>query len=425
MSARRLWVVSELYYPEETSTGHFLTHIAEGLAAHYAVSALCSQPTYSKRGRRAPARETRHGVEIHRAWSTTFDKDVLAGKLANALTISVSLFLTALLRFRRGDVALVVTNPPFLPFLTRVACALRGARCLLLIHDVYPETLIAAGWTRPGSLLARALGGLTRRLYASVARIVVLGRDMKALVERKLHGSGHGIAVIPHWGDVDEIRPATRERNPLLERLGLVSKFVVQYSGNMGRTHAIETVVEAVRRLRDTPDVHFLFIGFGAKRAWLEATVVQEGLANVTVLPLVPRAELVTSLGACDVALIPFVPGMAGISVPSRMYNVMAAGRPILAAADPDSELAQVVTEEDLGWVVPPGDAERLAQAVREARADREGVRRKGARARGVVQERFTLAAALDLYRALLASVGLPARAPLDARAKDEECARS
>jgi colanic acid biosynthesis glycosyl transferase WcaI len=148
MSARRLWVVSELYYPEETSTGHFLTHIAEGLAAHYPVSALCSQPTYSKRGSRAPRREVRHGVEIHRGLGTTFDKDVLPGKLANALTISLSLFLTALRRFRRGDVALVVTNPPFLPFLTRLACALRGARCVLLIHDVYPETLIAAGWTR-------------------------------------------------------------------------------------------------------------------------------------------------------------------------------------------------------------------------------------------------------------------------------------
>jgi colanic acid biosynthesis glycosyl transferase WcaI len=272
---------------------------------------------------------------------------------------------------------------------------------------------------------ARVLAALTRKLYASAPRIVVLGRDMKALVERKLSGPGHGIVIIPHWGDVDEIRPATRERNELLQRLGLAHKFVVQYSGNMGRTHGIETVVEAARGLRDTPDVHFVFIGFGAKRAWLEETVVREGLANVTVLPLVPRAELVTSLGACDLALIPFVPGMAGISVPSRMYNVMAAGRPILAVADPDSELARVVGEEDIGWVVPPADPARLAEAIRAARADRDGVRRKGARARGVVQERFTLAATLELYRALFASVGLPSAEPVAPRAQDEQCARS
>jgi len=425
MSVARLWVVSELYHPEETSTGYFLTRIAEGLAADYPVSVLCSQPTYSARGRRAPWRETRHGVDIHRCWATTLDKDVLPLRLVNALTISLALLVTAWRRFRRGDVVLVVTNPPFLPFVIRAAAALRGARCLLLIHDVYPECLVAAGMVRREALLSRALARATRRLYRSMERIVVLGRDMKALVERKLAGRGPAIALIGHWSDVDEIRPVARDTNRLLGELGLLDKFVVQYSGNMGRTHGLETALEAARALASTTDVHFLFVGWGAKRALLEAAVRDEGLPNVTLRPIAPREELATSLGACDVTLISFVPGMAGVSVPSRLYNVLAAGRPLLAAADPESELALLVGEHEVGWVVPPGDAPRLVEAILEARSDRGRLARFGARARAAAQGRFTLNASLAGYRALLADIGFEAAGTALAPARRKACASS
>ena len=397
------WVVTELYHPEETSTGYLLTKIAEGMAEDgLSVHVLCGQPTYSARGRRAPRRELRHGVRIERCAGTTLDKDFLPGRVLNLLTISVSIFARALARFRRGDAVLVVTNPPLLPYLTLAACRLRGARCLLLVHDVYPEAMSAAGFFGERSLPARLVGAASRMLYRACDRVVVLGRDMRDLIAAKLPDGERRLAVIPNWADADEITPAPRAANALLAAEGLADRFVVQYAGNMGRTHALECVAEAARLLEPDGDVSFLLIGGGAKRPWIESEIRAGRLSNVRLLGGRPRADQQNFLNACDVAVISFVAGMSGVSVPSRMYNILAAGKPIVAMADDDSELARVVREERVGWVVPPGDAGALAAAVRAARDDREALRRMGERARRAAEERYAFPHAVARYRAVL-----------------------
>lgn len=406
---QRFWVVSELYYPEETSTGYLLTRIAEGLARERPVGVICAQPTYSRRGSKAPARELRNGVEIERCPGTSFDKDNLVLRLLNAVTISGSIFVRSLRRFRSGERVLVVTNPPMLPFLVALACRIRGARCLLLIHDVYPEVLEATGIVRQGGLISRMVSRATERLYANVERIVVLGRDMERIAARRLRRMGLAnappearIAIIPNWADVGEIHPRPREENTLLRELGLEDRFVVQYAGNMGRTHGLETITAAAHELHEDIDVHFLFIGYGAKKRWLEAELRNRGLRNATVLPNQPRAEQERFLNACDLAIISFIPGMAGISVPSRMYNILAAGKPILAVTDADSELALLVEEEEVGWVVPPEQPEKLAAAVRAARSCPERLAEMSRRARRVAEGKYSFEVVSASYSRML-----------------------
>lgn len=402
---RRVWVISELYYPEETSTGHFLTQIAEGLARYHPVSVLCSQPTYSARGVRAQARETRNGVDIRRCGGATLNKDRLPFRMINLATISLSVFCSAVLRIRRDDAVLVVTNPPLLPFVVYIACRWHRARCLLLIHDVYPEVLVAAGMIRPDSLLARWIGRLTRWLYKGSDRIIVLGRDMQELVGRKLGVATSRVVIIPNWADVTEIAPIPREQNLLLRQLGLIEKFVVQYSGNMGRTHDLESLVACAALLKKRSDVHFLLIGSGAKKAWLEDAIRREGLPNATVMSARSRSELSDSLSACDLAFLSFIPGMAGVSVPSRMYNILAAGKPILAAADSESELARVVLEERVGWVVDPGCPDKTVQtilAAKEAAGERAEM---AGRARAAAEKKYTLDNVVTAYQNLLAGL--------------------
>src|SRR5262249_45334277 len=147
---------------------------------------ICSQPTYAARRERAPRRERRNGVEIFRFRGTRLDPSRLPSRLTNALTISVAAFANVWWRIRRGDTVIVVTNPPFLPLLVRVACRLRGARPVLLVHDVYHEVLEAAGLLRRGSLLDRIAASVSRVLYRGFDRIVVIGRDMRALVAAKV-----------------------------------------------------------------------------------------------------------------------------------------------------------------------------------------------------------------------------------------------
>jgi colanic acid biosynthesis glycosyl transferase WcaI len=402
-----LWIVSELYYPEETSTGYLLTLIAEGLAAAgRPVRVLCAQPTYSRRGTRAPAREVRHGVAIQRVAGTTLPKDRMLPRIVNMLTITASIFLAAVRRFRRGDLVLVVTNPPALPFAVALACRLRGARCLLLIHDVYPEVLVASGMAGSGSLITRIVRTANHWLYNAVERVLVLGRDMRDIAVRKMTDGDRRIVLIPNWADVDDVRPDTRATNALLTETSLSGRFVVQYAGNMGRTHGIETLVDAAQRLKKSaPDVSFLFLGSGAKKAWLEQAVRSLGLPNVTILGSRPRSDQHLFINACDVAVISFMPGMAGVSVPSRMYNIMSAGKPIVAVADEHSELARVVREEDIGWVVPPSRPELLEAAIREARADAPRRAAMGERARAAAVAKYRFEAIVGQYESMLAGL--------------------
>lgn len=402
----RIWVISELYYPEETSTGHFLTTIAEGLAEKFPVSVLCGQPSYSARGQRAPVREEHNGVNIRRCWATTFNKDYLALRLINLATISFTIFLQTLWRIRKRDQILVVTNPPLLPFFTAFACWLRGASCILLIHDVYPEVLIATGMVERNSFFTRLVYWLNKHLYHNVDQIVVLGRDMKALVSRKLSNETHRVSIIPNWGDLNEVMPGgLRCKNPLLDELKLSGKFVVQYSGNIGRTHGIENLLESAGQLKDIDGIHFLFVGWGAKRRWLEETIHENALRNVTLLSNRPRTELSILLNACDVAIVSFLPGMAGISVPSRMYNIMAAGKPIIAVTDVDSELAQVVNEEEIGWVIPPHQPEKIVEAIQEARAHPERLSEMGRRAREAVEKKYSFVEVINAYTSLISRI--------------------
>ncbi len=400
--SQRIWIVSELYYPEMTSTGYFLTLIAEGLASTYDVAALCGQPSYWARGVRAPSHEKLNGVVVRRCWATTLDKNKLPLKIINLITISSSIFWAALLRFHAGDIVIVVTNPPLLPYLTLLACRIRGTYFVLLIHDVYPEIFTRLGILKPQSVLVRLLDRASRWLYNCGDRIVVLGRDMQGLAAAKLTSRRERVVIATHWGDTELIFPSPRAHNGLLNRLRLSGTFVAQFCGNIGRTHGIEDLVDAAELLASEPEFHFLLIGWGAKKRWASEEKTTRKLQNLTILDPLPREELCEGLNACDVAISSFSSGMSGISVPSRMYNVLSAGKPLLAVCDDDSELAAVVREERIGWVIPPGRPNLIVAALREAKADANLLRAMGKRARKAAEMKYTRRHVIDVYKSLI-----------------------
>lgn len=398
----RVFVFSELYFPDESATGYILTKLSEGLARFYDVHVLCATPNRGSNAARKRSSEQRNGVTIERCAATNFNKDVLLLRLLNLLTVSISIFWKSLWRLSRNDLVLVVTNPPSLPFSALAACRIRRAQCILLVHDVYPDVLTVTGILRPDAILTRLLGLLNKRLYRGVDKIIVLGRDMHGLVSRKLGGGNERVALVTNWADIDEIVPMSRAESHFLKELNLNGKFVVQYSGNMGRTHGLEAVLDAARVLQEIEDIHFLLIGSGAKREWVETHVRHLKLSNVTILPPQPRQQLQEVLNGCDVAIISFISGMAGVSVPSRMYNVLAAGKPILAVAESESELAMVVREENVGWVVPPNHSDEIAAVIREAYHDPERLKHMGARARVTAERKYSFEKVMNSYHRML-----------------------
>lgn len=394
-----LWVVSELYYPEETSTGYYMTRTAEGLTDSFTVKALCGQPNYSSRGTRAPKHEIRRNVEIFRAAGTTLNKNVIAFRLINMITLSISIFLKGIFRFRAGDQVLVVTTPPSLPFVVAVAALIRGASYTLVIHDNYPEILFAVGKLKSDSIIATILNFSNRWLYKHARKLIAVGRDMERLLLSKSDGLDIPVAVIQNWAELESVHPEPRDSNQLLKDLGLEDKFVFLYAGNMGHPNDVETIIETARRLRERPEFHFVFLGTGVKEKWIRAAIDELKLENIDLLSPKPRSEQIVFLNACDVALVSLVGNMLGVSMPSRTYNILAAGKPMLALTDPASELANVIDEDRVGWHVRPGNADELTQIILEIYESRADLPSYGERARTSALNKYSLETAIAKYR--------------------------
>jgi glycosyltransferase involved in cell wall biosynthesis len=399
---KNLWIVTELYYPEETSTGYYLTRVAEGLNGDFNVKVLCGQPNYSGRGVRAPKKEIHENVEIFRAFGTTLDKNVILYRLINMLTLSFSVFWKALFNFQKGDKILVVTTPPSLPFITAFASLIRGGSYVLLIHDNYPEILIAVGKAKENSLFVKILDFFNRWLYKYAGKIIVVGRDMRLLVEKKTEGLDIPIEYIPNWAELEQVNPQPRAENRLLKELDLQEKFVFLYAGNMGHPNDLESIIECAVKLKQDEKFHFLFLGAGVKRKWLEKEVVENNLTNVTLLSPRPRSEQIDFLNACDVAVVSLVKKMRGVSMPSRTYNILAVGKPILALAEEDSEVAEVVREDKVGWIVPPNEPEKLLQTIYKIYEEREKISEMEKSSRKSALEKYSLETAIRNYKKAL-----------------------
>lgn len=399
---KTLWVITELYYPEETSTGYYLTRIAEGLVNDFNVKAICGQPNYSARGTRAPKFEIHKKVSIFRAFGTTFDKNVIAFRLINMLTLSFSIFLKAITKFKKGDRVLVVTTPPSLPFIAAFASLFKGCSYTLLIHDNYPEILIAAGKADSRSISVKFLNFCNRWLYKYAAKIIVVGRDMRELVGEKTQGLDIPIETIPNWAELETVKPYPRAENRLLKELELTEKFVFLYAGNMGYPNDIESIIWCAEKLKNDPRFQFVFLGAGVKKKWLEREVSENNLTNVTLLAPRPREEQNIFLNACDVALVSLVKKMWGVSMPSRTYNILAAGKPMLAITEKDSELDRVVREENVGWSVAPDHKEDLLAAIEQIYAERDTISDKSQNARNAALGKYSLESAVQNYRKCL-----------------------
>lgn len=396
-----LWVVSELYYPEMTSTGYYLTQTAEGLTDRFTVKALCGQPNYSARGTIAEKHEFHNGVEIFRAAGTTLNKNIIPFRLLNMFTLGLSVFFLALRKFQGGDRVLVVTTPPTLPFVVAVASMFKGSVYTLLIHDNYPEILIAAGKTKKGGILTRSIDRCNRWLYKNSTAIIAVGRDMQAMLRQKVSGLDIPVHVIQNWAELETVSPRPRNENKLLAELGLGEKLVFLYAGNLGHPNDVETIISAAERLNDDDRFHFIFLGSGVKQNIVD-NAVSRGLTNISMMPPRPRSEQIDFLNSCDIGIVSLISKMRSVSMPSRTYNILAAGKPILALAEPGSEIDLVIKDDNVGWCVSPGDTDALVETILSILTEKDRLAELGHRARNAALARYSLDAALKKYREVL-----------------------
>lgn len=413
-----MWLICQYYWPETTGSGLTISRLAEGLAHNGPTSVICGYPGYGGHsGSDVAASERRHGVDIHRCRGTPYRQRPLVVKLLNLVTTSLHMALRAARLVRPGETVLLVVAPPFSLWTVGLALWLRGRPFHVRIEDVYPDVLEVSGAVRKNGLVSRVWRAFNRFFLKRAQRVVVLGRDMQARIAHQLNDAEADSIVIPNAADLDHIGPPGSGANPVLEELGLDEKFVVKHSGHLGRTHNVEGMVEAARILTDAPDVHLLFIGEGPKRGWLEEAIARDSIPNITVRGYLPRSEIAPSLAAGNVSLVALVEGMSGVSVPSRIYDLLAAGQPIIAMVDASSEAARIVAEERVGWVIAPDDVAGLVEAIRAARADPMGLQVMAERARAVAVNKYGPDAVVAAYERLFALSGESLRQPTARRA--------
>jgi colanic acid biosynthesis glycosyl transferase WcaI len=390
---QRLLVLNQYYWPGVEATAQLLAQLCEALATDFDVTVV----TGRLRGHpELPAEERRGGVRIVRVQSSAYERSQLHLRAANYVTYLVDSVLAAL-REDRPDLVICMTDPPIVGDVGLGVARRFDVPLLVISQDVFPE--IAERLKRlENPALVMALRALVGLYLKRADRVVAIGDTMKLRLEEK-GTPGERITVIPNWVDTREITPQPRDNDWAREH-GLVDAFVVMHSGNIGHAQDLDSLVRAATFLRDLEQLRIVIAGFGARHGELTALARRlEVTQAIRFLPYQPREVLAQSLSSADLHYVGLARGLAGFVVPSRIYGILAAARPVLVSADPESETVRIVRESECGLVVGPGRAVLVAGAIRDAIAGLHPLDEMGLRGRRYVEREADQEIAFERYR--------------------------
>jgi glycosyltransferase involved in cell wall biosynthesis len=389
------------------ATGQLLTELAEDLVACYGcdVSVVTGMPLVGgSRSGSLPSRERRNGVSIIRAKGTTWSPRRFSARAANYL----SYFTVASLRSLAVppfDISVTLTDPPIIGLTALAAARRHRARFVFVSEDVFPDVTRLVEDFR-NDAVSGALDRINRYLLSRADRIVALGDRMKSRLVDEKGADATKVRVIHNWADCRAIQPSPKDAS-FAATHGFGDRFIVMHSGNIGLSQNLEVLVDAARQLVGHPDILIVFVGDGTKRSALEARA--RDLPNVRFLPYQPKGALTQSFAAADVFLVSLEAGIEGYIVPSKVYGILAAGKPYIAAVDPTCEAATIAVQHGCGVWVRPGDPDALASAIVDLSRDRTRLRRLGVNARAAAEtydRRVAVAAYYDVFREVTSRSG-------------------
>ena len=408
----RILIYSYNYYPEPIGIAPLMTELAEGLVTRgHEVRVVTGMPNYPQRqiydGYRGKlyATEEKNGVIIQRSYVWIRPKPGLMGRILLDGSFALTSFFQALNGWR-PDVILL-TAPP-LPVSVPAALLgwLRNCPVVLNLQDILPEAAVHTGLLK-NKLVIRVFELLEQFAYRTASRVsVITDGFVDNLVSKGVPKDK--ITCISNWVDVNFVRPLPKKNNPFRAAHQLDDKFVVLYSGNIGLTQGLETVVEAAKHLRHIPDIAFVIVGESKALEELQKRCQASGVDNVLLLPLQPRDKLPEMLAAADVGLIVQKRNMISFNMPSKIQVVLASGRPIVASVPPAGTAAKAVRQSRGGLVVTPEDPTALASAIQDLYNNPDKVERLGKLGRQFAIDRYAFEQALDRYEALFVEVASP-----------------
>lgn len=347
---KKLWIVTELFYPEETSTAFILTKIANALSDKFDVNVICGPESYCRAALEDnPSTKLSLDGRIHRVSNCNLNKDKIFTRLLRFLIIGFKLSFSLWKNAKKQDRVFIVTNPA--PLLISVALIKRVKKfpLYILVHDVFPENTIPAGVISSDKTFGyKLLRKCFNWAYKSADCLIVLGRDMRQIMKSKLGKNQNNtkIEIIENWAenDIAQLNPVNKSKN-----------IVIQYAGNIGRVQGLKSFIQQYAEAMN-PIVSLELWGDGAMRKELEEYAKENDVQNIFWGGKYSRSQQNEIFGRCDISLVTLSDGMFGLGVPSKSYNIMAASKPILFIGDLESEIAQTVKENNIGFCFAPND---------------------------------------------------------------------
>jgi len=415
----RLLFFTNYYYPDPASLAQLCKDLCEGLSAEYDVTVICSVPCYNgavepKYLTQAYYWEEYGPVHVVRVRVPRFDKRRVASRIKNILAYFFrAIFATS--KVSRADVIVAESQPPVLGGLLGVAGkgiqALRGkkSRLIYVVQDFNPEQVVAAG-LRINKLFYYAALSLDKFNCGMAEKVIVVGRDMlSGMAKRYTKRDGTISRRLPrtvcinNCMDSSTVYPLSKDHpevRAFRKAHGLDGKFVIMYSGNIGLFYDLPELFQVIERFKDREDIAFPFVGEGALKARLMEYAKTHGMKNVMFLPYQDREVLAYSLNSADVHWIVNAEGVKGVSCPSKLYGILAVGKPALAVLEPGTEARTIIEYTRCGLAVSPKDYDGVAELIEQyaGRTSQEELQRMGGRGYAYFKAKLTKEMSIDKY---------------------------
>ena len=402
MDKKKIWIVTELFYPEETAVAYIFTRIANYLSNSYQVKVICGPEFYdnNKKGF-VDDLNISNEIEIFRIKSPNLNKNSLIQRTIKIIIISLRMGFLMCRKISKGEIVLLATNPAPLLLLVRIIQTYKKFQLHILVHDVFPENTIPANIFRNNkSIVFKSIKYLFDNAYSCADHLIVIGRDMKEIISTKVNRfkTPPSISVITNWSNPEKASLVNRNINK-------TNKIILQYAGNIGRVQGIIELLDAFR-LSNNEGLCLNFRGTGALHSYIENYITRYNLENIHLDGGFSRNEENDILANCDIGIVSLSHGMYGLGVPSKSYHLLSAGKPILFIGEPKTEISLMVSENGIGWSLDVGNQNELIAFFNQLGSIDSGILiEMGRKARQIAEVEYAEPIILKLLQSKIESI--------------------
>ncbi len=410
MNKTKILLLCQHYYPEMVSTGLHMTELTTKMVeldTSIQINVFCAEPAKEEYFQDSiKSNDEYKAVKIKRVSNIGKQHGSISSRVLFSLLFFIKTLNYAIIQRNRYDIIICTTNPPIVSIIPYLIKKLFRKPYIIIVYDVYPDIAVKLGIIKEFRFIAIFFRWLNVRVYNAAEKVVVIGVDMAELVRKSMKiADENKLSLIHNWSDKNTVTPIRKDENTFIKKYNLQKKKILLYSGNMGRTHNIEPILEAAKVLKDEENIIFIFIGSGAKKKKISDFKEQNGLNNILQLPYQPIEIISHTLSSADIAFVCLEKEFTGLSVPSKAYGIMAAKVPIIGLLDSQSEIAKMLKKHNCGLIWEDGSTQTLSELIIQMLNNESELNNMAQNAYNVFLQNYDISISASKYNSLIKSI--------------------